>query len=142
MVEHHHKSCAGVLLQVWCPHHVARRLGCRVCSCQAGQETLLPGRAPHKIWWRPTRACGSLQLSNSPQHSQEGGISHSANLHVCRHFGLPGSQSSLHFGEKQLLGGFRLFSRPLSVKDGRKPPHPPFKWSCRRGRRPGRVRSP
>lgn len=55
MVEHHHKSCAGVLLQVWCPHHVARRLGHRVCCCLAGQE---PWRSPtravveaSKSWW-------------------------------------------------------------------------------------------
>lgn len=135
MVEHHHKSCAGVLLQVWCPHHIARRLGCRGCCCQAGQETLLPGRAPHVPWWRPAKAGGSFQLSNPLQCSQGRGISRAAHLHVCRHLGSPGSQSSLDFEEKQLLGGFRLISQPPQSRRAQNKhirPSPVLKWSCRR----------
>lgn len=147
MVEHHHNRCAGACLQVWCPHHVAERLGWG--CCQPGQETLPPGGASHGPWQRPARASSPSQqpfpaLQSSVVLTGRGNQP-CCPLHICRHLHSPGFQSPLDFGEKKLLGGFRLILQLISIKEGTKQLHSTFssvKWSCRRWWRPSRVRCP
>lgn len=141
MVEHHHKNCTGVLLQMWCPHHIARRLGCRVCCCQAGQERPLPGGAPHtlveasKNWWLFSALQPSVVLTG------RGNQSHCPPPCLQTFRLARGLQILRRRNFCEALDSSHSSRQSKRAQNNRVPPFPVLKCSGRKSRRPGKVRS-
>lgn len=121
--------------------------------CRKAGLGLLPARpGDPSTWWSLTWATAETSKSQQPFPALQSSVVLTGRgsqpccpLHICRHLHSPGFQSPLDFGEKKLLGGFRLILQLISIKEGTKQLHSTFssvKWSCRRWWRPSRVRCP
>lgn len=110
--------------------------------CRKAGLWLLPGRpGDPPTWWSPTHALAEISKSQWPFASLQtsivlmGGNQPCCPLCIYRHLDSPGFQSPLDFGEKKLLGIFRLILQFTSIKEGTEQPHSTFsivKWNCRR----------